>query len=96
MKKCSCPCFSSGYVFPQSYLRNCQSLTIFPLGFFTNIWGVVGVAAMLLIQMVYTYVPVMQQLFHSTSIGIGSWARIMLAGTIGFVIVEVEKKLRVG
>ena len=56
----------------------------------------VGVAAMLLIQMVYTYVPVMQQLFHSTSIGIGSWARIMLAGAIGFLIVEVEKKLRAG
>jgi Ca2+-transporting ATPase len=51
---------------------------------------------MLLIQMVYTYVPVMNQLFHSTAIGLGSWARIMLAGAIGFLIVEVEKKLRAG
>ncbi|MCP4494096.1 MAG: hypothetical protein GY820_43355, partial [Gammaproteobacteria bacterium] len=56
----------------------------------------VGVVAMLLLQMVYTYVPVMQQLFHSTAIGIGSWARIMLAGAIGFLIVEVEKKWRAG
>ena len=61
-----------------------------------NIWGFVGVAAMLLIQMVYTYISVMQQLFHSTSIGVGSWAWIMLAGAIGFLIVEVEKKLRAG
>ncbi len=80
------------------YLFNCRSLTktIFQLGFFTNIWVFVGVAAMLLIQMVYTYVPVMNQLFHSTAIGLGSWMRIMLAGAIGFLIVEAEKKLRAG
>ncbi|XCN74567.1 MAG: cation-transporting P-type ATPase [Candidatus Electrothrix aestuarii] len=80
------------------YLFNCRSLTksIFQLGLFTNLWVFAGVSAMLLIQMVYTYVPIMQQLFHSTSIGIGSWARIMLAGVIGFLIVEAEKKLRAG
>ncbi|MGB5687008.1 MAG: HAD-IC family P-type ATPase, partial [Candidatus Electrothrix sp.] len=80
------------------YLFNCRSLTksIFQLGLFTNLWVFAGVSAMLLIQMVYTYVPVMNQLFHSTAIGIGSWARIMLAGAIGFLIVEGEKKLRAG
>jgi Ca2+-transporting ATPase len=80
------------------YLFNCRSLTktIFQLGFFTNLWVFVGVAVMLLIQMVYTYVPVMNQLFHSTAIGFGSWARILLAGVIGFLIVEVEKKFRAG
>lgn len=80
------------------YLFNCRSLTktIFQLGFFSNIWVFVGVAAMLLIQMLYTYVPIMQQLFHSTAIGFGSWMRIMLAGVIGFLIVELEKKLRAG
>ena len=80
------------------YLFNCRSLSksFFQLGFFSNIWVFVGVAAMMLIQMVYTYVPVMNQLFHSTAIGLGSWARIMLAGAIVFLIVEVEKKLRAG
>ncbi len=80
------------------YLFNCRSLTktLLELGFFTNLWVFAGVVVMLLIQMVYTYVPVMNQLFHSTAIGIGSWMRIMLAGAIGFLIVEVEKKLRAG
>jgi Ca2+-transporting ATPase len=80
------------------YLFNCRSLTksIFKLGLFTNIWVFFGVTAMMLIQMVYTYVPVMNQLFHSTAIGFGSWMRIMLAGVIGFLIVELEKKLRAG
>ncbi len=80
------------------YLFNCRSLTksIFQLGLFTNLWVFAGVSAMLLIQMVYTYVPIMQQLFHSTAIGIGSWVWIMLAGVIGFLIVEAEKKLRAG
>ncbi|MDU9049687.1 MAG: cation-transporting P-type ATPase [Candidatus Electrothrix sp. Rat3] len=80
------------------YLFNCRSLTknVFQLGFFTNAWVFFGVISMLLLQLVYTYVPIMQQLFQSASIGIASWARIILAGVIGFLIVEGEKKLRAG
>ncbi len=78
------------------YLFNCRSLTksIFQLGIFSNMWVFGGVAVMLSTQLVYTYLPVMNRLFHSAPIGADSWARIILAGLAAYVIVEVEKKLR--
>ena len=78
------------------YLFNCRSLSksIFQLGIFTNMWVFGGVAVMLLIQIVYTYLPLMNRLFHSAAIDVSSWARIVLAGLAAFVIVEAEKKLR--
>ena len=78
------------------YLFNCRSLSksIFQLGIFTNMWVFGGVAIMLLVQIVYTYLPLMNRLFHSAAIGADSWARIVLAVLAAYVIVEVEKKLR--
>jgi Ca2+-transporting ATPase len=78
------------------YLFNCRSMrkSIFQLGIFTNMWAFGGVAVMLLIQLVYTYLPLMHRLFQSAAIGIESWIRIMLAGLVAYLIVELEKKLR--
>ncbi|MEN8189847.1 MAG: cation-transporting P-type ATPase [Thermodesulfobacteriota bacterium] len=78
------------------YLFNCRSLSksIFQLGIFSNMWVFGGVCAMLALQIVYTYLPVMNRLFHSSAIGTGSWTRIVLAGLAAYVIVEAEKKFR--
>ncbi len=77
------------------YLFNCRSLTrsVFQLGFFSNMWVFAGVTAMLLLQLVYTYLPLMNHLFQSSAIGAGSWARIMVAGMVAYLVVELEKKL---
>ncbi|MBL4901043.1 MAG: cation-transporting P-type ATPase [Desulfocapsa sp.] len=78
------------------YLFNCRSLTksIFQLGIFTNMWVFGGVAVMLFTQLLYTYLPLMNLLFQSEAIGADSWLRIILAGLITYVIVELEKKIR--
>jgi Ca2+-transporting ATPase len=78
------------------YLFNCRSMnkSIFQLGVFTNMWVFGGVTIMLSIQMIYTYLPLMQRWFQSTAIGFDSWARIGLAGLAAYLIVETEKKLR--
>ena len=78
------------------YLFNCRSLnkSILQLGIFSNPWVFGGVTAMLLLQVVYTYLPLMNRLFHSTAIGADSWARIILAGLAAYLIVEAEKKIR--
>ncbi|MCK9296077.1 MAG: cation-transporting P-type ATPase [Desulfobulbaceae bacterium] len=77
------------------YLFNCRSLSksIFQLGLFSNMWAFGGAAAMLLLQMVYTYLPVMNRLFQSEPIGMLSWGKIMAAGMLTYLIVELEKKL---
>ena len=78
------------------YLFNCRSLekSIFQLGLFSNIWVLGGVFAMLTLQVLYTYLPLMNRLFQSTAIGPDSWGRIMAAGLAGYFIVETEKKVR--
>ena len=78
------------------YLFNCRSLSksVFELGLFSNMWVFAGVSGMLLLQIVYTYLPLMNRLFQSTAIGVDSWIRITLAGVVAYLIVELEKKMR--
>jgi hypothetical protein len=46
----------------------------------------------MLLQILYTYLPLMNRLFQSAAIGADSWARIMLSGVATYFIVEAEKK----
>ncbi len=80
------------------YLFNCRSLnrSVFQLGFFSNMWVFAGVTSMLLLQVVYTYLPLMNRLFQSSAIGAASWGRILVAGLVAYLVVEMEKKLRRG
>jgi Ca2+-transporting ATPase len=78
------------------YLFNCRSLkrSIFELGLFSNLWVFGGVAVMLVLQMFYTYAPVMNRLFHNAPVGLDAWGRTVTAGIITYFIVEAEKWLR--
>lgn len=75
------------------YLFNCRSLTksILGLGFFSNKLLFVGVGVMILLQIAFTYVPIMNDIFHSQSIGIDSWLKILGVSFITFLIIEAKK-----
>ena len=77
------------------YLFNCRSLekSVFQLGFFSNLWVLGGVVAMFLLQVAYTYLPVMNRLFQSAPVDLTVWGRTLVAGVVVFVIVEIEKSL---
>ena len=77
------------------YLFNCRSLekTVFQLGFFSNPWVLGGTVAMFLLQLAYTYLPVMNRLFQSAPVTLAVWGRIIAAGMVVFVIIEIEKWL---
>ncbi len=77
------------------YLFNCRSLekSIFQLGFFSNPWVLGGSIAMFLLQIAYTYLPVMNRLFQSAPIDLAVWGRTVVAGVLVFVVIEIEKKL---
>jgi cation-transporting ATPase F len=81
-----------------AYLFNCRSLhrPSFSSGFFGNRWAFVGAGAMVGAQLLFTYVPVMNRLFHTAPIGAESWLRIIGVAATVFTIVEVEKWLRYG
>ncbi len=75
------------------YLFNCRSMSrsIFRMGLFSNIWVWLGAGIMILLQVLFTHLPVMNSLFHSAPIGVDSWTKAVVVGLIIFIIVEIEK-----
>ncbi|GAA5506024.1 cation-transporting P-type ATPase [Novipirellula caenicola] len=78
------------------YLFNCRSLTksMFELGVMSNRWIGLGVATMVVLQIAFTHLPVMNRIFHSAPIGWDAWWRILLTGLATYMIVGFEKWLR--
>jgi cation-transporting ATPase F len=78
------------------YLFSCRSLTqsAFKIGFFSNRWVFVGVAGTLILQLLFTYVPLMNQLFSSAPISLQDWGYILAFSLVGYLIVELDKWLR--
>ncbi len=78
------------------YLFNCRSLTVsmFQLGFFSNPWLLAGVAAMTVLQMLFTYTPWMNKAFHTAPIGGAEWILILGWSLAIYLVVKAEKWLR--
>jgi Ca2+-transporting ATPase len=78
------------------YLFNCRSLTqsMFRLGFFSNPFLFGGVAIMVLLQLMFTYLPAMNLMFHSAPISFEAWGRILAVSVSAYFVVGVEKWLR--
>jgi magnesium-transporting ATPase (P-type) len=60
----------------------------------TNQWILGGIGLMAVLQLMLTYLPVFNRLFHTAPIGLDSWARILAAAVISYGIVAIEKRLR--
>ncbi|MCB1800947.1 MAG: cation-transporting P-type ATPase [Gammaproteobacteria bacterium] len=78
------------------YLLNCRSLrySMFRLGLFSNPWIWAGIAAMMAAQLLLTYVPVMNWLFHTAPIGWIDWLHIILVGLAIYLVIGAEKRWR--
>ncbi len=78
------------------YLLNCRSLTcsVRSLGWFSNRWLLVGIAGMVLAQVAFTHLPVMNKLFQTAPLGTAEWLRIVAVGLAAFWIVGFEKWVR--
>lgn len=78
------------------YLISCRSLDqpVWRLGWFSNHWLVVGIGAQVLGQLALTYVPVMNDLFRTAPLGLGSWARVVVAALAIWAVVTLDKWLR--
>ena len=78
------------------YLISCRSLTqpVWRLGWFTNRWLVIGIAVQLLGQLALTYVPLMNDPFHTAPLSSAAWARVIAAAILIWVVVTLDKWLR--
>jgi Ca2+-transporting ATPase len=80
------------------YLFSCRSLnhSLFAIGLFTNRLALVGALGMIAAQMLFTYAPIMNRLFHTMPLGLESWLRICAVAAVAFAVVEFEKWIRFG
>jgi hypothetical protein len=51
---------------------------------------------MIVAQLLFTYAPVMNHLFHTAPLDAGAWLRIGAVVLVSFVAVEFEKWIRFG
>ena len=77
------------------YLYNCRTLkdSVFKVGLCTNRVAIAGMLAMVSAQVLFTYAPFMNRLFHTAPIDALTWLRIVAVASIAFVAVELEKWL---
>lgn len=76
------------YLFNIRYMRD---FVLTPDGIFGNKYALLAVLVVMVFQLLFTYLPLMQMFFHSASIDIYAWMRILAAGLLVFVAVEIEK-----
>ena len=78
------------------YLFNARSLTRSPfqIGFFSNPWAIGGAVLMVLLQILFTYAPLMHRLFGSAPMSLILWVDVLVVSLAAFGIIEVEKWLR--
>jgi magnesium-transporting ATPase (P-type) len=85
--------FAVGQAF---YLLNCRSLrwSMFRIGVFSNPWVWGGIAAMGAVQLAFTYMPVMNRMFHTAPIPGGYWLAILGVGLVIYTVMGLEKLVR--
>ncbi|SFM79795.1 cation-transporting P-type ATPase [Nitrosomonas communis] len=78
------------------YLFNCRYLLapVFSYkGFFGNPYVLLAISILVVIQLLFTYHPLMQQLFGTAGIDPTAWTKVVSFGVLLFLMVEVEKYL---
>ena len=78
------------------YLLNCRSLrlSMLRIGVFSNPWIWLGIAAMTLASLAFTYLPIMNKLFHTAPISLTDWLHILAVGLVIYLVVTFEKGIR--
>jgi magnesium-transporting ATPase (P-type) len=77
------------------YLFSARSLrrSIWEINPFSNRWLLAGVGVMLVLQLLFTYVPVMNSVFHTKPISLASWATVLAVAVLALAAVEIEKRI---
>ncbi|MEQ1816927.1 MAG: cation-transporting P-type ATPase [Nitrosomonas sp.] len=78
------------------YLFNCRYLMASVCsrqGLLGNRYVLMAVGLLLILQLLFTYLPVMQQLFGTTALDAAAWVRIIAVSLLLFLVIELEKYL---
>jgi magnesium-transporting ATPase (P-type) len=78
------------------YLINCRRIYTSSLNIdamFGSKPALIAIIAVIVLQLLFTYVPLMQHFFGTTNIDLMQWSRIVVCSIAIFFIVEFEKWL---
>lgn len=78
------------------YLFNCRYLLASVMsreGLLGNRYILIAIGLLLMLQLALTYLPVMQQLFGTTTLDPAAWGRIIAVSLMLFLLIESEKYL---
>lgn len=78
------------------YLFNCRSLSraFWSMGLFANRWFWGGLGVMAALQLLFTYLPLMNRLFATAPIGLAAWLEIAAFALACGAVIGLEKRLR--
>ena len=58
--------------------------------------AVIGVIAMVAIQLIFTYAPIMNTIFQTEGLIVSDWVAVLAVGLISYAVIEIEKGWRRG
>ncbi len=64
-----------------------------PMAHLGNRYLPMGIGAVVVLQLLYTYAPPLQSVFETEAIPLGVWPWLFLGGLIFFLVVEIEKAI---
>jgi magnesium-transporting ATPase (P-type) len=78
------------------YLMECRSLrgSVLEMGLWSNPWIYAGIGALVVLQLGFVYLPLMNDLFGSAPLDLRSWGLTLLAALIVVPVVAAEKRWR--
>jgi magnesium-transporting ATPase (P-type) len=78
------------------YLMECRSLrgSVLEMGLWSNPWIYAGIGALVVLQLGFVYLPLMNDLFGSAPLGLRAWGLSLLAAIIVVPVVAAEKRWR--
>jgi len=81
-------------LFQCAYLLNCRSLTrsAYRIGWFSNRYVYLGIAATLLLQICFVYAPPLNALFHTHPLDARDWIAPTWVALAGLPVVALEKR----
>ena len=64
-----------------------------PMAHLGNRYLPMGIGAVIVLQLLYTYAPPLQSVFETEGLPLGVWPWLFLGGLIFFFVVEIEKAI---
>ena len=77
------------------YLFNCRSLhqSVWKIGWFTNKWIWIGIGSTIALQIVFTYLPFMNDVFGSAPLPLSAWWPVIALGVLISLLIGAVKWL---